>query len=110
MKIRPEIEVFPDKEHCESQVDKVCCDFLITRDKKTFCSVYHEYLEGCDLKKCDGCKVDYQIAEKKEQSDYDEFVNTCANECKCCRGCFQDVPCAGVMAGGPCDQMCDCEE
>ena len=30
--------------------------------------------------------------------------------CDCCSICHQDIPCGGVMAGGPCDQLCDCDE
>ena len=34
-------------------------------------------------------------------------------QCDCCQVC-SDVPCAGVMAGGPCDSLndssCECDE
>ena len=33
-----------------------------------------------------------------------------ADQCQCCTQCHQQSPCGGVMAGGLCDNLCDCDE
>lgn len=43
------------------------------------------------------------------QRSEDEFLATCAAECRCCSRCAV-VPCPGVTAGGLCDEMCHCAE
>lgn len=37
----------------------------------------------------------------------EEVINEWINQCSCCPECSQ-VPCPGVMAGGLCDNSCDC--
>jgi len=32
------------------------------------------------------------------------------NQCTCCPACGQQRPCCGVMAGGLCDDLCECDE
>lgn len=50
-------------------------------------------------------------AEFEDERSYEIFLAHCARECKCCRGCsWHDIPCAGITAGGLCDQMCVCDE
>lgn len=41
---------------------------------------------------------------------YLEFVLDCEKDCRCCRQCQIDIPCAAVLAGGLCDKMCICED
>ena len=37
------------------------------------------------------------------------FLAECMKDCQCCGVCSM-VPCAGVTAGGFCDEMCLCDE
>ena len=41
-------------------------------------------------------------------SEYDNWIEDCAGECKCCPVCNQG-PCEGVFAGGLCEEDCHCE-
>jgi hypothetical protein len=45
-----------------------------------------------------------------DDESYDEFLAACAKDCFCCDRCGNQVPCAGVTAGGVCDRMCHCRE
>lgn len=49
-------------------------------------------------------------AAEQERDGYHDYIEQCARDCRCCFDCHQDVPCAGVMAGGFCDRMCRCVE
>ncbi len=45
-----------------------------------------------------------------DDPDYLAHVSTAAKACRCCQVC-SDVPCAGCMAGGMCDQTtCRCQD
>ena len=71
MKIRPEIEVFDDAEKCEDQLTSGICSYPVVKNKKSYCSLYLEYIEskvGIILK-CDQCKADYLKAKRKEPTD-----------------------------------------
>ena len=35
------------------------------------------------------------------------FIDDCSKHCRCCD--CSNPPCAGVMAGGMCDELCHCE-
>ena len=37
-------------------------------------------------------------------------INEWAKYCTCCPQCSQQIPCDGVMAGGMCDSLCDCDD
>lgn len=39
----------------------------------------------------------------------DSVMNRWARTCNCCPICNQQIPCDGVMAGGLCDDLCDCD-
>jgi hypothetical protein len=41
-----------------------------------------------------------------------ELIESLAKDCRCCQECHPgDVPCAGLLAGGPCDQSrCTCDD
>lgn len=39
-----------------------------------------------------------------------EVLNDLAKHCHCCFLCGQSRPCDGVLAGGFCDDLCDCED
>jgi hypothetical protein len=43
-----------------------------------------------------------------EDPGYDEFIAACAKDCFCCDICGNQIPCAGTMAGGICDRVCQC--
>lgn len=45
-----------------------------------------------------------------DDPSYQAFVTDCARSCRCCRECGSDIPCAGVMAGGICDEWCTCDD
>lgn len=38
-----------------------------------------------------------------------EVMKDWISQCGCCSDCSQ-VPCDGVMAGGMCDESCECED
>lgn len=66
VKTRPEITIPDDCNSCECAEAKTCCEHLTARDKKTFCAIYREYLEGHEAIKCDQCKADYLKAKRNE--------------------------------------------
>lgn len=37
------------------------------------------------------------------------FLGECLKDCRCCGVC-SIAPCAGVTAGGFCDELCSCNE
>ena len=39
-----------------------------------------------------------------------EVMDEWIKHCHCCDECNQDIPCGGVMAGGLCDNLCNCDE
>lgn len=39
-----------------------------------------------------------------------KFIQECYKLCDCCQECNQQIPCAGVMQGGFCDEMCNCDD
>jgi hypothetical protein len=39
-----------------------------------------------------------------------KIINEWVRNCDCCTYCHQDIPCAGVMAGGICDSACVCDD
>ena len=39
-----------------------------------------------------------------------DVIENWLKECHCCPLCGQDRPCEGVMAGGLCDDFCQCDE
>lgn len=43
-----------------------------------------------------------------EDESYQRFLVAAARDCRCCSDC-SFAPCAGVCAGGLCDQMCWCD-
>lgn len=45
-----------------------------------------------------------------DDPSYQAFLADCARSCRCCRECGSDIPCAGVMAGGLCDEWCTCDK
>ena len=40
------------------------------------------------------------------QSVIDEW----SKNCHCCQECTGPIPCDSVMAGGPCERICECDE
>jgi hypothetical protein len=47
--------------------------------------------------------------EEEYESEYYEWMNEIAKDCNCCPHC-SDFPCAGVQAGGLCDNVpCTCD-
>ena len=52
------------------------------------------------------CAGNRQVGDERA---YHEFLASIADQCECCDVCSPGV-CAGVQAGGFCDQMCDCDE
>ncbi len=40
----------------------------------------------------------------------ERFIEICVERCNCCPECYQQIPCHGVLAGGLCDDICDCDE
>ena len=44
----------------------------------------------------------------KDECDYQQWIESCAKECKCCPICCT-VPCDSVMSGGLCDEECHCD-
>lgn len=72
MKIRPDVEVHPHKEYCEDPMTSGICDYPIVKDKKSFCSLYLEYIESEDgvILKCDQCKADYLKAQREEHKKF----------------------------------------
>lgn len=46
-----------------------------------------------------------------DDEGYQRWLAECASECRCCRDCRGGgIPCAGITAGGLCDQMCVCDD
>ena len=53
-----------------------------------------------------------QIANEIECADdpeYQQWLEEAAKKCTCCPVCWE-VPCDGCLAGGICDNICNCEE
>ena len=44
-----------------------------------------------------------------DSPEYEKFCEDMTGECVCCIMC-SEVPCAGLLAGGPCDSMCSCDD
>lgn len=69
MKIRPEIDVFPDPEFCESQAQSSWCGYL----RKTIdcvdnyrCDLFRCQIDMDTVIKCDQCKADYLKAKQTQ--------------------------------------------
>ncbi len=43
-----------------------------------------------------------------DDPEYQTWMDECAAECNCCHECG-DIPCDSLMAGGPCDNRCNCD-
>ena len=50
-----------------------------------------------------------EISEEVIDESYQEFIDSMSQHCHCCPIC-QSVPCDGVLAGGFCDDICNCDE
>jgi len=51
-----------------------------------------------------------QQSVEEYETEYYEWMAEIAKDCSCCPYC-SDFPCAGVQAGGTCDQdKCTCED
>jgi hypothetical protein len=48
------------------------------------------------------------LSEHDARQDHERFLAECAADCHCCADCHPSV-CAGVLAGGFCDDMCGCD-
>lgn len=73
MKIRPEVEVFPDAEYCDGPF--LGCHYLKSpecHDDVYSCQLFKDDLENDPLRviKCDQCKADYLKAKRDEPIDY----------------------------------------
>lgn len=54
--------------------------------------------------------VDTAVSNFEDDPEYQKFIEKCADECECCLFCNCDVPCDSIMAGGPCEHNCTCDE
>jgi hypothetical protein len=51
----------------------------------------------------------FPVDDEADDADYLRFLEHMSADCRCCRQCNY-APCAGVTAGGVCDEMCWCDE
>jgi len=42
--------------------------------------------------------------------EYEAWIESLIEHCQCCEYCHQEIPCAGVQAGGMCDNACNCTD
>lgn len=58
-----------------------------------------------------GTSEDFGNSQKStDEAGFQSFVDELAQDCKCCPDC-QEIPCDGLLAGGPCDNdHCKCDD
>jgi len=44
-----------------------------------------------------------------DEKEYYEFLESMIKHCKCCPYC-SNIPCDGILAGGMCDEICNCDD